>query len=330
MTTAAAPGRPKQGTAPSGLEPAAPSLLEQAWTGDRGEASREPRPARPRVLREAKSVGATSLYAVIGNPIQQSKSPLIHGMFAQATGRDMEYTAIEAPLGGFAGAVDAFRAAGGRGMNITAPFKLDAFAYATERSERAQLAGAVNALKFDGDRVLAENFDGVGLVRDVTHNLGCPLQGKRVLLLGAGGAARGALLPLLEQAPAELVIANRSVDKALELAKMGVAQGTVRGCAYTDLVGQTFDVVFNATSASLRAELPPVPASVFANCGLAYELAYGKGLTPFLRLAQNAGVRQLADGVGMLAEQAAEAFEWWRGVRPDTRAVIDRLTVLLV
>ena len=272
----------------------------------------------------------TDRYAVIGNPIQQSKSPFIHTAFAQATEQDIEYTAIEGPLGGFAGAVDAFRAAGGRGLNITAPFKLDAFTYATERSERAQLAGAVNAMKFDGARVLAENFDGVGLVRDVTHNLNSPLKGKRVLLLGAGGAARGALLPFLEQAPAELVIANRSLDKAFELSQIGAAHGNVRGCAYADLAGQTFDIVFNATSASLRAELPPVPASVFANCGLAYELAYGKGLTPFLRLAQNAGVRRLADGVGMLAEQAAEAFEWWRGFRPDTRAVIEKLTVPLV
>jgi len=274
----------------------------------------------------------TDLYAVIGNPIQQSKSPLIHGMYAQATGQDIEYTAIEGPLGGFAGAVDAFRAAGGRGLNITAPFKLDAFAYATERSERAQLAGAANALKFDGKRVLAENFDGVGLMRDVVHNLNTPLTGKRLLLLGAGGAARGALLPFLAEAPAELVIANRSLDKAQELARIATASGAgnVRGCTYADLAGQAFDVVFNATSASLRTELPPVPASVFAPGALAYELAYGKGLTPFLRLAQSAGVQQLADGVGMLAEQAAEAFEWWRGMRPDTRAVIEKLTIPLV
>jgi shikimate dehydrogenase len=274
----------------------------------------------------------TDPYAVIGNPIHQSKSPLIHGMFAQATGQDIEYTALEGPLDGFAGAVDAFRAAGGRGLNITAPFKLDAFAYATERSERAELAGAANAMKFDGDRVLAENFDGVGLVRDVVHNLNCPLKGKRVLLLGAGGAARGALLPLLEQAPAELVIANRSLDKAQALVRIAEASGAtnVRGCTYADLGSQAFDVVFNATSASLHAELPPVPASVFAPGALAYELAYGKGLTPFLRFAQKAGVQHLADGVGMLAEQAAEAFEWWRGVRPDTRAVIEKLTVPLV
>ncbi|MBG6071328.1 MULTISPECIES: shikimate dehydrogenase [unclassified Polaromonas] len=274
----------------------------------------------------------TDRYAVIGNPIHQSKSPLIHGLFALTTGQDMQYTAIEGALGGFAGAVDAFRAAGGRGLNITTPFKLDAFAYATERSERAELAGAANALKFDGDRVLAENFDGIGLVRDVVHNLNTPLRGKRVLMLGAGGAARGALLPFLAQQPAQLVIANRSLGKAQELVRIAMASsaGPVRGCTYQDLERQAFDLVFNATSASLLAEMPPVPASVFAPGCLAYELAYGKGLTPFLRLAQNAGVQQLADGVGMLAEQAAEAFEWWRGVRPDTRAVIERLTVALV
>ena len=270
----------------------------------------------------------TDQYAVIGNPIQQSKSPLIHTAFAKTTNQDLEYTKIEGHA--FAADVDAFRARGGRGMNITAPFKLDAFAYATERSERAQLAGAANAMKFEGDRVMAENFDGVGLVRDVTHNLGCALKGKRVLVLGAGGATRGALLPFLAEQPAELVIANRDAVKAQALAAIGATQGHVRACTYAELEGQTFDVVFNATSASLKAELPPVPASIFTGCVLAYELAYGKGLTPFLRLAQNAGVKQLADGVGMLAEQAAEAFEWWRGVRPETRAVIDTLTVPLV
>ena len=272
----------------------------------------------------------TDRYAVIGNPIAQSKSPLIHGMYAEVTGEDIEYTKIEGPLDGFAAAVDAFRAAGGRGLNITAPFKLDAFAYATEHSERAQLAGAVNAMKFEGDRVMAENFDGVGLVRDVVHNLGCAMAGKRVLVLGAGGATRGALLPFLAEKPALLFIANRTVEKARELAHTMTANGQVSAGGYAELEGQHFDVVFNATSASLRAELPPVPASVFARCELAYELAYGKGLTPFLRLAQNAGVKKLADGVGMLAEQAAEAFEWWRGMRPDTRAVIEKLTVPLV
>ncbi len=268
-------------------------------------------------------------YAVIGNPIGHTKSPLIHGMFAEATGQDMVYTAIEGRVGGFAEDAAAFRAAGGRGMNVTAPFKLDAFAWATERSARASLAGAVNALKFDGERVLAENFDGVGLTRDVVDNLGFALRGKRVLILGAGGATRGALLPFLEQAPAELVIANRTVEKAQALAHELQAHGALRGCGYEDLQGQRFDIVFNATSASLRGELPPVPATVFAPESLAYELAYGKGLTPFLQLAQQAGVQRLADGVGMLVEQAAEAFDWWRGVRPDTAAVIAQLTVPL-
>jgi shikimate dehydrogenase len=272
----------------------------------------------------------TDHYAVIGNPIAQSKSPMIHGMFAEATGQDMAYTKIEVPPGGFKEAVDAFRAAGGKGLNITAPFKLDACDYATERSQRVQLAGAANAMKFDSDKVWAENFDGVGLVRDVTHNLHCVLKGRRVLMLGAGGAARGALLPFLAQEPLELVIANRTLQKAFDLASMGAQQGRVRSSSYAELAGHTFDIVFNATSASLRGELPPVPASAFEKCSVAYELAYGKGLTPFLRLAHNSGVKQLADGVGMLAEQAAEAFAWWRGVRPDTQAAINKLTLPLV
>ena len=276
----------------------------------------------------------TDRYAVIGNPIEQSKSPLIHTAFAQVTGQDLAYTKVLSPLGEFGQTVDAFRAAGGRGMNVTAPFKLDAFAYATDLAPSAQLAGAVNALKFEGDKVFAENFDGVGLVRDVLHNLGFQLQGRRVLVMGAGGATRGALLPILMQGPAELVIVNRTVAKAQELAalaqKSNAAGVSVRGIGYEDLQGESFDVVFNATSASLTAQVLPLPLSVFAPGALAYELAYGKGLTPFLQLAQQAGVTRLADGVGMLAEQAAEAFLWWRGVRPDTRAVIDSLTVPLV
>jgi shikimate dehydrogenase len=274
----------------------------------------------------------TDRYAVIGNPIEQSKSPLIHTAFAQLTGQDIAYTKLLAPVGGFAQAVDAFRASGGRGMNVTAPFKLDAFAYATDLAPSAQMAGAVNALKFEGNKVYAENFDGVGLVRDLLSNLQCPIEGRRVLILGAGGATRGALLPLLEQAPAELVIVNRSVSKARELADMAqvhpMGRGRVQAMAYTEVDGP-FDVVFNATSASLTAELPPLPISAFASGCLAYDLTYGKGLTPFLNLARQAGVTRLADGVGMLAEQAAEAFAWWRGVRPDTAAVIEKITVPL-
>ncbi len=278
------------------------------------------------------------LYAVVGNPIAQSKSPTIHTMFAQASAQHMVYTKLLAPLDGFAATLDAFRAdtAHGmpRGMNITAPFKLEAFDYATQRTERAQLVGAANALKFessaDGVRVVADNFDGIGLVRDVVHNLGCALAGKRILVLGAGGATRGALLPLLAQRPALLVVANRSVDKAHALATLAASYGNVQASSYAALAGPSFDVVFNATSSSLQAELPPVPASVFAPHALAYDLTYGKGLTPFLQLARSAGVAQLADGVGMLVEQAAEAFAWWRGVRPDTRAVIAHINVPLV
>jgi shikimate dehydrogenase len=276
----------------------------------------------------------TDRYAVIGNPIEQSKSPLIHSTFAQVTGQDIDYGKLLGPLGEFAATVDAFRASGGRGMNVTAPFKLDAFAYATHLAPSAQMAGAVNAMKFEGDKVFAENLDGVGLVRDLVHNLQCPLQGRRVLILGAGGATRGALLPLLAEHPSELVIVNRTVAKAQELAALAhqhqTGQVPVQGLGYADLQGLMFDVVLNASSSSLTAELPPLPASVFAPGCLAYDLTYGKGLTPFLKLAQQAGVIRLADGVGMLAEQAAEAFVWWRGIRPDTAAVIQKLTVPLV
>lgn len=275
----------------------------------------------------------TGRYAVIGNPIGHTKSPLIHGVFARQTGQDMDYVALEAPVGGFAPAVDRFREAGGLGLNITAPFKLDAFAYATDPTQRARSAGAVNAMKFESGRVLADNFDGIGLVNDVQRNLGCPVEGRRVLMLGAGGAARGAILPFLEQGPAELVIVNRTTAKAHALAEQVSAfGGRVTGIGYADLTGGRagrFDLVLNATSASLRGELPPLDTAVFAEDCLAYELVYGKGLTPFLRLAQGAGVRRLADGVGMLVEQAAEAFAWWRGVRPETRALITQLTVPL-
>jgi shikimate dehydrogenase len=277
--------------------------------------------------------GATDMtdrYAVIGNPISHSKSPLIHGAFAEATGQDLEYGLIEGPLDGFAAAVRDFQRGGGRGLNVTTPFKLQAFEMADEKSEQAQLAGAANALKFEADgRILAENFDGIGLANDIVRNQGVPMTGKRVLVLGAGGAVRGLLLPFLAERPAELVIANRDPAKAAQLAQALAMHGRIRGGCYAEIGPGAFEIVCNATSASQRAELPPVPPEVFASDGLAYELAYGKGLTPFLQLAQRAGVRRLADGVGMLVDQAAEAFVWWRGVRPETRALIDRMTIPL-
>jgi shikimate dehydrogenase len=274
----------------------------------------------------------TAQYAVIGNPIVQSKSPIIHTHFAKVTAQDLVYTKLEGQLGegGFKASVDAFRAQGGSGMNVTAPFKLDAFAYATQASDRAKQAGAVNALKFIGDEVFAENFDGLGLVRDIEKNLNRSIKGSRVLLLGAGGASRGAIMPILEKQPALLVIANRTVEKAQALATQYGASGNVKASGFEALEGQTFDIILNATSASLTAQCPPVPSSVFTRSSLAYELAYGKGLTPFLQLAKASGVEQLADGVGMLVEQAAEGFFWWRGVRPDTDEIIKQMTIPLV
>jgi len=276
-------------------------------------------------------------YAVIGHPIGHSKSPAIHSAFAAATGQALSYEAIEAPLdaGQFAATVERFRTQGGRGVNVTLPFKPDACAYATHLAESARCAGAANALKFEGDRCLAENFDGSGLVRDLSHNLGLRLAGRTVLLLGAGGASRGAILPLLRARPAQLWVLNRSAAKAEALVReflaLGADAAVLHGGGFDELAQSVrFDLVLNATSASLNAQALPLPARAFKPDGLAYDMVYGQGLTPFLRQAQQAGVRQLADGVGMLVEQAAEAFAWWRGVRPTTTDVIRRLSLPLI
>ena len=277
-------------------------------------------------------------YAVIGHPIAHSQSPRIHGLFAQAAGQDMSYEAIDGgdQLGGFGRALAAFRGAGGLGVNVTLPFKLEALACADEADEAARLAGAANALRFADGRIQARNFDGAGLVRDIAVNLGLPLAGRRVLLLGAGGAARGALLPLARAGAARIVIANRTAAKALALAHE-LAAHLPASCALTggglgDLPrGEAFDLVLNATSASLgHGDAPAVPSAAFAPGALAYDMVYGKGLTPFLRQAQGAGAGRLADGIGMLVEQAAEAFAWWRGMRPDTAPVIAQLAKPLI
>jgi shikimate dehydrogenase len=275
-------------------------------------------------------------YAVIGNPIAQSKSPIIHSMFAEACGHAISYERIEAPVDGFAQTVDTFRARGGLGINVTAPFKLDAFTYATDPSDAARIAGAVNCMKFENGRVYAENFDGVGLVRDIVTNLATPIRGKRVLILGAGGATRGALMPFIRESPQDLVIANRDTQKAealvndvLKASPSLASHSRIRACAYDALDRDGFNIVLNATSASLTQALPPLPASALSRCELAYDLTYGKGLTPFLRFAKENGVARVVDGVGMLVEQAAEAFQWWRGVRPETKYAIQRITVPL-
>ena len=262
----------------------------------------------------------TDRYAVFGNPIAHSKSPLIHAQFARQTGQDMRYEAILAPLGGFPATVQAFRAAGGKGANVTVPFKEQAFALASRRTARAEAAGAVNTLKFDVDAIVGDNTDGVGLVGDLTRNLGLSLSGQRILLLGAGGAARGVILPLLEQQPASLFVANRTAEKAVDLAQRFGASGPIAGGGFDAIVGQQFDLVINATAASLAGEQPPLPEDVFAPAALAYDMMYGK-VTPFLAFARAHGAQQ-ADGLGMLVEQAAEAFYLWRGVRPETAPVI--------
>lgn len=264
-------------------------------------------------------------YAVIGNPISHSKSPLIHAAFAQQTGQDVVYCALLAPLDGFAQTVAAFRAEGARGMNVTVPFKQAAYQYATELTERARLAQAVNTLCFEGEQVLGDNTDGAGLTRDITQNLGFAIQGKDLLLMGAGGAARGVLLPLLTCKPNSLTLANRTLHKAEALAQQFAAHGQVQASDYPSLAGGRFDLVINATSSSLNDELPPLPPRIIAPGALAYDMMYGKGLTPFLAFAEANQATHLADGLGMLVEQAAESFFVWRGVRPETRAVIEML-----
>ena len=271
----------------------------------------------------------TDRYAVIGNPIAHSKSPRIHAAFARQTVQNLSYEAILAPLDGFAASAADFIAGGGRGMNVTLPFKLDAFALATRHTARAQAARAVNTLKVDATEVLGDNTDGAGLVADLVRNLGCPIAGRRLLLLGAGGAARGVIVPLLGESPASLTIANRSVARALQLRDAFAVQGKLSARAFSDLAGEQFDVVINATSASLAGQAPAVPFGIYAPGSMAYDMMYGNGLTPFLADAQSGGASRVADGLGMLVEQAAESFLLWRGVRPDTRPVLAELAAEL-
>ncbi len=267
----------------------------------------------------------TDRYAVIGHPIAHSKSPAIHAAFARQCGQDLTYEAILAPPDGFAAAVGAFRQAGGRGMNVTVPFKLEALELADRPTERARQAGAANTLRFDADCIFADNTDGIGLVRDIRNRLGFALRGRRILIVGAGGAARGVVLPLLEEGPAELAIANRSVDKAAALQARFASFGKLRAGGFGAFAGGGFDLVINATSASLGTQSLHLPEGLFATGALAYDMVYGKGATPFLRDALRLGAGRVADGLGMLVAQAAESFFLWRGVRPDTAPVLAML-----
>ena len=262
----------------------------------------------------------TDQYAVIGNPIAHSKSPLIHAAFAREVNHDISYERILAPLDKFRETVEAFRQRGARGANVTVPFKFEAYQYATQLTDRARQSGAVNTLRFEGAEIgagiLGDNTDGIGLTRDIMENLRVPLADARVLLLGAGGAAYGVAGALLDQHPATLAIANRTFEKAAQLAAK-YSGSVVRPISFDELPHQEFDIIINATSASLSNELPLVSTANFAPNSLAYDMMYGKGDTAFLQFAQRAGART-ADGVGMLAEQAAEAFMVWRGVRVGT------------
>ena len=265
-------------------------------------------------------------YAVIGNPVAHSKSPWIHAKFAEQTGEAIDYGSLLAPVGGFAAAVAAFRTSGGKGANVTLPFKEDAYAFSSELSERARAARAVNTLLFSNSAVLGDNTDGCGLTRDLTLNRGFSIPGRRVLLLGAGGAARGVLLPLLEERPAALVIASRTIEKARQLVELlpGRRDEAVSVCGYDGLGGESFDLVINATSAGLTNMALPLPPRLFSPGSLAYEMMYGRE-TAFMRQARADGAARISDGLGMLVEQAAESFFLWRGVRPLTAPVLSEL-----
>lgn len=265
-------------------------------------------------------------YAVMGNPIGHSKSPLIHARFAEQTQQAINYTAIHVDLGGFEQAVGNFVASGGKGLNVTVPFKQEAWALADERSERAERAGAVNTLIFKDKKIMGDNTDGIGLVRDLRDNKKLELQGRRILLMGAGGAARGVLLPLMILQPARLLIVNRTAEKAKDLAEAFADMGEVTGCGYEALAGQSFDLIINATAASLQGELPPLPdEGLIASGGTCYDMMYGREPTVFMNWCQQQGTNRVYDGLGMLVEQAAESFYLWRGVRPHTNEVIESL-----
>lgn len=262
-------------------------------------------------------------YAVMGNPIAHSKSPMIHALFAGETQQSLVYEAILVELGALPEAVQAFKAEGGKGLNITVPFKRDAWRMVDERSECATLAGAVNTILIRDDGTLfGDNTDGLGMVRDIRDNLGVALAGKRVLVLGAGGAVRGVLGPLLEEKPALVVIANRTPDRAQELADAFEDFGRVEGSSFADLDGSRYDIVINGTSASLKGEVPPLPEGILARDAFCYDMMYGAEPTAFMRWAEDEGCEHIADGLGMLVEQAAESFQLWRRVRPQTAPVI--------
>ncbi len=262
-------------------------------------------------------------YAVFGSPIKHSKSPRIHKLFAKQTQQAIIYDAQEVSAEQFNYSTSNFFKQGGKGLNCTLPLKELAWGYADIKTERAELSKAVNTLTLQSDgSILGDNTDGVGLLTDLMKNHEVNLANANVLILGAGGASRGIILPILEQNVASLVIANRTVDKAIHLANEFTLKGTIKGCGFNDLTNQQFNLIINATSSSLSNDTPPLPEHLLYKNGVCYDLAYGNEPTTFVRWGQKNRALKNLDGLGMLVEQAAEAFFIWRGVRPNTQEVI--------
>ena len=268
----------------------------------------------------------TDQYFVIGNPIEHSKSPEIHRQFAQQTGETLYYGKFLAPIGGFTQSLNALIDEGIRGANVTVPFKEDAFLCCNHMTHRAERARAINTLIIGNDgKCFGDNTDGVGLLNDLLNNHKLTLQAKNILVLGAGGAVRGILEPLLTQHPAKITIANRTPGKARGLARDFSDLGELIGCGFGDLSGQTYDLIINGTSAGLQGQVPPISPSVLTEGGITYDLLYSHEPTTFVQWGRHSGASQALDGLGMLVEQAAEAFYLWRAKRPDTAAVINAL-----
>jgi len=270
-------------------------------------------------------MGKLDQYAVVGNPVAHSRSPEIHKLFAQATRQSISYERLEGPLDGFEEFALGLRDAGYLGLNVTIPFKLDASKLADSLTARARLAGAVNTLKFDEDTIYGDNTDGIGFVRDIANRLEFKVPGSAILVLGAGGGVRGLIASLLEERPKWIAVANRTHGRAQELAD----EFGVEAIRLDEIPAEHFDLIVNGTSSSLNHDAPAIDPETFDDCALAYDLVYAPEATPFMRLAQRGGARAVADGLGMLIEQAAESFLFWRGVRPDTAPVYRELRRIL-
>lgn len=263
-------------------------------------------------------------YAVMGNPIAHSKSPEIHALFARQTGQLLSYEAILVETDQFTQSLDRFMRSGGKGLNITVPFKQQAWEQSDQRSQRAQLAGAVNTLSFKNGQLMGDNTDGIGLARDL-GNRGIKVNNQRILLAGAGGAVRGVLLPILEQNPTQVIIANRTQSKAQELASLFSEYGNISALGYNELPLEPFDLIINGTAASLQGDLPPIPDKCVNNTSTLYDMMYASEPTSFLKWGKQRGAKNCIDGLGMLVEQAAESFYIWRGIQPETKSVITAL-----